>query len=295
MENKIDLVEQTFKDIDSLSKNTHERYKRDSARFREYVVGTGADFHEVVKSREIIRTLVDYKNKLKADGLRVSSITSIFTSLKYFFALLLELDVIQEDRVKDSKYLKLRAAPEESRSGELVLDDAKFEALRGYLRKRGSLLSRTIFSILYSSGARAHEIVAIKVSNINLELGEIYLEVTKGNKPRLIRVNTETAEVLREYVTRNKLSQADYLFPHNSCSWLYKQVQKLSKSAKVNFSSHSFRWRYANRLGKVMKREYLAYLMGHGKKLSILYRSKDVDAFWGEVSNAYDKHRLALI
>lgn len=294
MENKVDLVETIYKDIENLSKNTHDRYKRDSGRFRDYAADRG-DFREVCGSKDIVNTVIAYKNKLRANGLRTSSIISNISSLKHFFSVLRERNFIEEDRLKNAKSLRLRVDPAESRSAELVLTDGKFEVLRGYLRKRGNLLSRLIVSLLSSSGARAHELSAILVGNINLEAAEIYLAKTKGGRPRLVKVNAETVSFLREFIEKRKLTSGDYLLPFQSESWFFRQVQKLAKTTRQKFSSHSFRWRYANRLGKVMKREYLAALMGHGRSLGVLYRSKDESAFWNEISNAYDSARIALI
>ncbi len=58
---------------------------------------------------------------------------------------------------------------------------------------------RAILSLLYATGVRASELVSLKLSNVNFDLGVIRV-LGKGNKERIVPVAETALEALRDYL-----------------------------------------------------------------------------------------------
>ena len=72
---------------------------------------------------------------------------------------------------------------------------------------------RLILELFYSTGVRISELIAIRMNDIRLEEGVIYI-MGKGNKERLVMIGGETLETLRQLEQDKELmakfEQTDY-------------------------------------------------------------------------------------
>jgi|688.fasta_scaffold00007_120 integrase len=76
----------------------------------------------------------------------------------------------------------------------------------------GRLSNKVIVVFLANTGLRAFEFCKLKLEDINLEAKRVYVRLGKGNKPREIGINTETYELLLEYLKARLSFDSEYFF-----------------------------------------------------------------------------------
>ena len=122
------------------------------------------------------------------------------------------------------------------------------------------LRDRCMLEIMYSSGLRVSELVALQMNQINTNLGLVRL-TGKGNKERVIPVGEEALYWLERYIQQGRpgLIQAgkntDALFPSSRGTAITRQAfwQNIKKylliaDVKTSYSPHSLRHAFATHL-----------------------------------------------
>jgi integrase len=94
-----------------------------------------------------------------------------------------------------------------------------------------------IFRLLYCCGLRPAEARKLKVHDVDLNIGKIYIRESKGHKDRIVMLGSENVEYFRAYnenVSR-KLPGREWFFP-NSSDELYTKVwlDKTFRTARAN-------------------------------------------------------------
>ncbi len=159
-----------------LAKNTVESYSRDLRKFLKYLQGAGVRSFTEVKRDQIMQFLMGEKDR----GLKPSSLARHLVSVKVLFAYLAQEKLITQDisSVLDSPKL-WSLLPE-------ALSEAEVSAIieAPVTTKAAGLRDRAMFELLYATGMRVSELVNIKVSDLNTDIG--FLRVMgKGSKERL--------------------------------------------------------------------------------------------------------------
>jgi len=102
------------------------------------------------------------------------------------------------------------------------LTPAEFDHL---LASTGNARERAILHTLAGTGLRVHELVALRVDNLDSDNGYIHVEVTKGSHPRTVICPVVAFEAIRAYLTPG---QAGYVFPGRQDGHLStKQVRRM--------------------------------------------------------------------
>jgi site-specific recombinase XerD len=129
---------------------------------------------------------------------------------------------------------------------------------------------KAILFLTYSAGLRVSEVVRLKVHDIDSERQLIRIEQGKGRKDRYTLLSNTSLEVLKEYASRNKLTQ--WLFPgeqpetHLSERTVQLIFKKAAEKAKIrkNVSVHSLRHSFATHLLEAgTDLRYIQELLGH--------------------------------
>lgn len=130
------------------------------------------------------------------------------------------------------------------------------------------ILLPTIYRLLYSSGIRISEAVALKNKNINLDTGVITINDSKFNKDRLIPLAPSTNLYLTKYfsIVHTFSSQEDFFFMKKdktpiAANTVYKNFRKLLWVSKIPHGGkgkgprlHDLRHTFAvHSLGKMVK------------------------------------------
>jgi len=141
--------------------------------------------------------------------------------------------------------------------------------LEGLLAVR-NLKHRTILLLAYSAGLRVSEAVSIKITNVNSDRMQIFLEAAKGKKDRLVTLSNTILVILREYYKIYKpkewLFEGQYSGKHystRSAQEIFKAAyKKLKLPAKCSF--HSLRHSFATHLlENGTDITYIQKLLGH--------------------------------
>lgn len=136
-----------------------------------------------------------FVRQLMAEGRAPRSVARVVASVRTFFRYLLvhgALDASPADAVRGPR--AVRALPR-------FLSAAEVEALLGapdVLTPRG-IRDRAMIELLYATGLRVSELVALRPADVNLEAG-LLTTVGKGRKERLVPVGDEAAAWIARYV-----------------------------------------------------------------------------------------------
>jgi integrase/recombinase XerD len=169
---------------DGLSKNTLEAYRRDLAQLAAFLAGRGL---EAAREADLFAYLASRAG-------RSSSAARRLCSLKRFYQYCL-----REQRVACDPTLKLDA-PRMVRRFPRSLSEADVEALLAAPDAATplGLRDRAMLEVLYATGLRVSELVALKTFGANLDAGVVRV-LGKGAKERLVPLGEEAIDWVRRY------------------------------------------------------------------------------------------------
>jgi integrase/recombinase XerD len=177
---------------DGLSKNTLEAYRRDLSLFGEWL------------ARERQRSLLDtdegdlaayFAHRYTRARLRASSQARLHSSLKRFFQF-----ALREHRLAADPTLKLDT-PKKPQRFPKSLTEADVEALLAApdVASALGLRDRAMLEMLYATGLRVSELVALKLVEISQDMGVVRV-FGKGGKERMVPMGEEASAWLTRYL-----------------------------------------------------------------------------------------------
>ena len=182
------------------SSKTTESYKRDIEKFMSFVDKEGSEIENV--------DLIIIRNFLTDElshGVSKRSCKRRLSSLRHFYKFML-----LKGYVKDNPFVFI-SAPKTDKKLPHVLYKEQIQALFAENRKRTDELAyrdQAIISTLYYSGIRASELCSLTMQNISLKQRLIRVEHGKGNKERIVPINSECKDDIEKYL---KYSRGDFL------------------------------------------------------------------------------------
>jgi integrase/recombinase XerD len=170
-----------------LSYNSLESYRRDLSQLAAFL-GT-LPFKSV--TLDILRSYLD---RLRTAGLSSRSIARQVTTLRGFFGFLVEEAELRANPAE------LLSAPKFGSSLPKYIDSSQLDHL---LRaptenSRTGLRDRAMVDLLYASGLRVSELIALRVSDLDDSQGTVRV-IGKGNKQRLVPVGREALKSIERY------------------------------------------------------------------------------------------------
>jgi integrase/recombinase XerD len=176
-----------------LAKNTLESYKRDIEKFVNFLEErqTGT-FKEVAR-----KDIVDFMIALKKGGLSAPSISRNLVSVKLLFRFLTRERLIAEDVTSALDSPKLWKTLPDTLSEDEVLRILNAPDVK---RPEG-LRDRAILELLYASGLRVSELVGLKVSDVNLDIGFLRC-LGKGSKERIVPIGSKAVKYVKDYLEK---------------------------------------------------------------------------------------------
>lgn len=234
-----------------LAKNTIYSYEVDLKRFRRFLVSKGKDFPLFSRS-----DILDCIESMRDQSYAVPSICRFLSTVRSFCAYL-----IIERHLSDDPSENLESPKRWERLPKAIgIDDverllASVEAGRqaDHLHARDAVM----FELLYSSGLRVSELVALKLEDVNLDAG--YLRVFgKGSKERIVPLHLRALEKLKRYITVERVTflrkrNSSYLFLTRRGGPMTRQrfwqtMKKWGKSIGLDISPHTIRHSFATHL-----------------------------------------------
>lgn len=176
---------------DGLAKNTLEAYRRDLGQFaawlesrhgKKLVNGDAADIQA-------------YLGHLFRNRTRATSAARLLSSLKRFYRYCL-----RQGRIRSDPTLRIDS-PKLPRGLPKSLTEEDVERLLGApaVEKALGLRDKAMLEMLYASGLRVSELVALKVGQVSQDMGVVRV-VGKGSKERLVPLGEEALDWTRRYM-----------------------------------------------------------------------------------------------
>ena len=172
------------------SANTLSSYLRDIRQFAQYLSMTEAGDLSQVQQGQIQA----YVNWMTARGKSASTVTRSLAALKSFYHYLTEKGVVAKTPVQNVSAAKAeRHLPQilTSQEVELFLEQPQCTDMKGYR-------DHAMLELLYATGIRVSELIALNSSDLNLSAG--FIRCAGKKKDRMIPLYPAAVTALREYV-----------------------------------------------------------------------------------------------
>jgi site-specific recombinase XerD len=173
----------------NLSAKTRAQNRRTVSRFTAFL---GARTAATV-DRVVIR---DFVAGLSASGSTPVTVSRHLSILRSFYRWLLLAGVVQVSPVQSFK------GPKCTRKVPCALSEAETVSL---IAAAGSLRDRAILEVLYASGLRRQELANLRLEDVNLGRGTMFVRDGKGGKDRLAMLGSSAVQALRAYVRERRI------------------------------------------------------------------------------------------
>ena len=231
------------------SQNTVESYRRDVSRFAKYLSNNqlgGA------KTSDVRSFLVFLRNE---EGLAPSSVARCLSSLKSFYNFLYIESLISENPIETI------ASPRPWRKLPNVMSMQEVDALIAApdINTLTGVRDLAMLELMYATGLRVSELVSLKMSAVNLEVG--YLRTLgKGSKERVVPIGDIAKTTIENYVInarplfQKKCTTEDLFLTRLGNAMtrqgFWKILKKYSIKAKIvgTVSPHALRHAFATHL-----------------------------------------------
>ena len=234
-----------------LSHNTLDAYGRDLSRYAEFISSAKITGPTAVTSSDILRFLTG----LKQTGLSARSRARALVALRMFHKFLHTeglADGNPADRIEAPKSLKKLPDTLSTLEVERLLEEPCGTQNLDYR-------DRAMFEVLYATGLRVSELIGIKLSDLQLDVGYL-VAFGKRSKQRIVPVGEEAVSALRDYLQLARpLLQKDVsspeVFLNRSGLGLTRQgfwkiIKRRAQQAGIskNITPHTLRHSFATHL-----------------------------------------------
>lgn len=233
-----------------LLENSIKSYHQDLSEFGHYLHQTNTVLTKIDRF-----TILDWLNQLQQTGKSNNSVVHMVSSLRKFFAYLLEDEKIDVDPM-----LKV-TTPKKNVHLPQVLTTEEIERILAVpdITTKLGLRNRALLETMYATGFRVTEICNLKMADLHADLGLI-TTIGKGEKQRIIPIGEISLLYIAKYFNESrplliKDENVPYLFVNDHGGQLSRQgIFKLIKSfaLKANItkdiSPHTMRHSFATHL-----------------------------------------------
>ncbi|MDR2215914.1 MAG: site-specific tyrosine recombinase XerD [Nevskiaceae bacterium] len=243
-----------------LSSNTLAAYRADLLALSRWLA-----LRHVPVAKATRADLLDFIAWRVQSGARPRSTARQLSSFRRFFRHLVREGALREDPTAQI------AMPKVGRSLPKSLTEAEVELLLNapLITEPLGCRDRTMLEVLYATGLRVSELVALKHSQLNMNQGVLRV-VGKGDRERLIPLGEEAQRWLKDFIggARNEIlldRHTDYLFPTRRGDHMTRQafwhiIKRYARKAGIakELSPHTLRHAFAT------------HLLNHGADLRVV-------------------------
>ena len=174
------------------SPHTISAYRCDLIRFSAGLSGKKLDSVTTANIRSFLISL-------KSQGMSASSVARSLSSIKSFFKYL-----CQDKQLKNNPAIILETPKRWRKLPDVLTHEDVEKLLKGPdLNSKLGLRDKAMLEILYASGLRVSELVSLKISQLNLEVG--YLRTLgKGSKERIVPIGTLAKRAVENYLLNSR-------------------------------------------------------------------------------------------
>ena len=281
--------------IKKTSNNTELSYKRDLGKMRQYLEENGiSGLNDITE--EVLDSYIVY---LEENQFAAATISRNIASIKAFFHYLAKEAVIEKDISVGLKAPKIEKKMPEILTPEEVI--WLLEQPKGDTPKE--IRDKAMLELLYATGIRVTELITLKVSDVNLQMG--FIVCRDGSKERVIPFGAAAKKAMTNYLekARNVMLfdlQSDILFVNcsgqpMSRQGFWKLIKYYAKKAGImaDITPHTLRHSFAAHLvenGADLR--LVQELLGHTNVETTQIYTHVSDEL---VKNAFDSNPLATI
>jgi integrase/recombinase XerD len=234
----------------SASVSTFQSYRRDVSQFIEYLESIEIRrFQDVDEDK-----LQQFSTHLKQSGKSASTISRSFASIRSFYQYMIHIGQTKTNPAASFKVER------EKRSLPEILTNAEVELLLSQPSRRDfkGARDKAMLELLYATGIRVSELIALNKKDINCEIGLLYCH--GAEKTRLIPIYPGAVKAINEYLACAKgiLDESNEdcaIFVNNSGHRLTRQgfwkiIKIYAEQAGINkcITPHTLRHSFATHL-----------------------------------------------
>lgn len=270
MSNYTDLLNEYLAYIEKekgYSINTVKSYRRDLADFGEFLQQN----YENIELNEITYQQGRYYlAHLQRKGLAKSTIARKSTAIRQFFAYL------KEDEQIEDNTLTLLATPKKGKRLPKVLSEMDIEKFfEDFLKDDdpASVRDRALFELLYSSGMRVSEAVALNIGDVaNLDKMPVLRIVGKGQKERIVPVGSKAKEAIERYLTHSRAILAENSVDEENALFLNQHGGRLTARGvdyllDEYFKKGALKYKVS---AHVLRHSFATHLLDNGADLRVI-------------------------
>lgn len=194
MEKLIQDFVEYLHNVKNTSDNTILSYKRDLLKWVDYMGTLGIDRIEAVREEDL-HNFIKY---LETKKFKTSTISRNIASIKAFYHYLYKEGLVKED-ISQS----LHAPKVEKKLPDIMtIEEAVKLVEQPSGDKPKELRDRAMLELLYATGIRVSELVRLKQSDINFNLGCVICK--EGSKERMIPFGNTAKKTLQRYLEKGR-------------------------------------------------------------------------------------------
>lgn len=210
-----------LRDVRRMSPNTVESYARDLALLAAFADKQGVDVDAL--SRQDLETFV---RQLMSGGLSPRSVARAVACVRGFYKFLAIEQKRDRSPAEDLRPPRAWAALPKFLSIEEVdrlLTQPDTSSPRG-------LRDKALIEVLYATGLRVSELVALRAGDLNLDEGYLTC-IGKGDKQRMVPLGQEAADWVRRYIREGRPA----LLRRKSSPWLFVNARDGGPLSRIGF------------------------------------------------------------
>jgi integrase/recombinase XerD len=233
-----------------LSLNTRESYERDLHSFATYL--SERNIPLLRASRTVI---ISYLLHTEGQGMTRATVARRLAAIKSFYRYLVSVGAV---RINPTDHLD---SPKLPKKLPTVLTVGEVDRLLEGpdVSMAAGLRDRAMLELLYATGMRVSELVALDVPSVNVELGFVRL-TGKGNKDRVVPIGSVARRIVGQYLetarrqlVRDPLALALFVNQHGkrlTRQGFWKILKQYAEIAQINGSitPHTLRHSFATHL-----------------------------------------------
>jgi integrase/recombinase XerD len=254
----IDTYLTYLRDVRRMADNTLESYARDLGQLAAYAEERGIALESLDR-----RDLEAFVRAQMAGGLAPRSVARLVACVRGFYKFATVEHKLPRNPADDLRSPRAWAALPKFLSLEEVdrlLQQPDVTTPRG-------LRDKALIEVLYATGLRVSELIALRAGDLNLEEG--YLScIGKGDKQRMVPLGQEAIEWVRRYIRDGRAP----LIRKKSSPWLFVNARDGGPLSRVGF------WKVLKAYGKTagLSRELSPHVLRHSFATHLLDRGADL-------------------
>lgn len=190
------------------------------------------------------QNILDYKSymqNIKKDSAK--TINSKLSALGKYNEFLIDIEVQHDIVVSKKDNIKIQ----QQFASPSIVNKNDIEAFRQKILENEGNRNYAIVTIMAYAGLRISEVLDIKIDDINLISKEVVVREGKGNKQRVVYINSKIINAVKEYLKDRKSSDLEYLFISNKGNKVDRTViNKLFNKYSDKITPHTLRHFYCS-------------------------------------------------